>query len=128
MQSHMWGWYLLGAFMALFAKYSTFLFIGLSRKGQKFLPTSKAWFEIVTIDSQVSWLASVAVVWLIGAMYIRQIGISWLFGGALLGLPVFREMCFLLGVLAEYVAPGFLKWLLVKKLGISDDKSRGGEQ
>jgi hypothetical protein len=109
-----WGFYLFGAFLALVWKYASWVYIGVVRNKQRFGTSSRAWFEFVTIDARVSWLATIAGVWVIGTIYIKQIGISWLFGGVLAGLPVIDSFCFFLGIIAEYIAPALLKWLASK--------------
>jgi hypothetical protein len=109
-----WKLYLAGALLALAWKYISWCYIGTRRMKKSWRQSSREWFELQTIDAKVSWLATGACVWAIGAIYIRQIGLAWIFGGALTGLPVFPEMAFLLGVLAEYTAPAILKWLATK--------------
>jgi hypothetical protein len=109
-----WRIYFAGALAALTWKYIWWIYVGMRRKNQAWWPATVCWFEFVTIDAKVSWLATVGCVWVIGALYARQIGLGWIFGGALTGLPVFPEMAFLLGVLAEYTAPALLKWIATK--------------
>lgn len=113
MQSQVW-WYVGGFFAALIWKYLSWVYVGVIRQKKAFGACSREWLEMKTIDSRVSWLATIALVWVIGTFYIKQIGLSWLFGGVLQGIPVCDPMAFLLGVLAEYTAPALLKFIASK--------------
>ncbi len=107
-------WYVAGFLLALFWKYFCWVYIGMFRLKKGFAVSSREWFEMTTIDAKVSWIATVALVWTIGTVYVKQIGIAWLFGGVLAGVPVCDPIAFLLGVTAEYTAPALLKYFCSK--------------
>ena len=68
------------------------------------------WFEIVTIDSKISWLVTIFAVWGVGTIYITGTGLNWIWGGRLAGIPVCDPLAGLLGILAEYLIPAAFKW------------------
>ena len=109
-----WMFYLAGAFLALFWKYFSWVYVGVCRKKQSFAASSREWLELTTIDSKVSWIATAAFVWVIGTVYIQQIGVSWFLGGFLSGVPVVNSIAFALGAVVEYSAPAALKWIVSK--------------
>jgi hypothetical protein len=109
-----WVWYICCAVLTIVWKCFVYCYIGVVRMRKPLKQCIREWFELVTIDSKVSWLATILFVWVIGSVYISGIGIDWLFGGVLAGIPVCNPIAGLLGVLAEYTAPAGIKWLASK--------------
>lgn len=95
-------------------KFLQYTYIGVRRLKRPFKDCAIEWFELVTIDAKVSWLVTGSFVWVTGVLFIKQIGLSWLGGGLLLGIPVLDCTAFMLGVLAEYAAPKLAKWMWSK--------------
>ena len=92
-------------------------------RGTPFWRASRSWFELETFESKTSWLITVAVVWVIGAVYIDRLHFEWISNGALSVLPEHVSVAFLLGLIAEMVAPAIGKQIIAK---ISkEDKSCG---
>jgi hypothetical protein len=89
--AHAWEFYFLGAILALAWKYTRWIYIGMCRLKKPWKMASREWFELQTIDSKASWIATIACVWVIGTMYIKQIGLAWLFGGVFVGWRLSRQ-------------------------------------
>jgi len=109
-----WTWYILCAIAALVWKCFRYCYIGAFRLGKPWSRCLREWFELVTIDSQISWMATCFLVWGFGSAFITGVGFSWIFGGALAGIPVTAWSAGLFGVLMENIAPAFLKWIFSK--------------
>lgn len=112
-QPVLWFWYLLGAILCLAWKWQRYCYES-KGSGISFWAASKKWLEIYTLESQVSWIVTIGAVWVIGTLYIERIGLQWLFDGAIMEIPAAPAMAFLLGSLAELIAPAFVKWALSK--------------
>ncbi len=110
MRSEAW-FYAVGAMAALAWKFSQYVYVGMRRQGRPFKDCALNWFELVTVDAKVSWLVTGSFVWVTGVLFVKQVGLSWLGGGLLLGIPVLNCTAFMLGVLMEYAAPSLAKWL-----------------
>jgi len=117
-----WICYLAGALICLAWKWQRYCYESRG-KGIPFWKASREWFEIHTLGSQVSWAATVGVVWVIGAAYIERIGLEGLFGGVMTALPLHCSLAFAIGAFAELIAPAAAKWLAAK-IAISIDGDR----
>lgn len=108
-----WLWYLAGAICCLLWKWQRYCYESRGH-GISFWKASREWFELHTFGSQASWVATIGVVWVIGAVYVDRVGVEWMFDGILKFIPVHVSFAFLLGVLAELSAPAAVKWLATK--------------
>jgi hypothetical protein len=112
--THEAWFYLAGALAQLVWKFCKYVFIGMHRMKRSFKDSATEWFELVTIDAKVSWLVTGSFVWVIGAIFVKQIGIDWLLGGVLSGIPVMDCTAFMVGAFTEYAAPAAAKWMWSK--------------
>lgn len=108
-----WLWYLAGAAATLIWKWQRHGYESRGR-GIPFWKASREWFELVTFGSKMSWAVTIGIVWVVGAVVVEKTGSAWLFGGALLDMPVAPPFCFLLGALCEMTVPALAKWLCSK--------------
>jgi len=115
-----WIMYLLGALLALAWKWQRYCY---EAKGRSipFWQASREWFELETFESKTSWLITVAVVWVIGAVYIDRLDFEWI--ATLAILPEHVSVAFLLGIVAEMIAPAIGK-RIINKIS-KEDKSCG---
>jgi magnesium-transporting ATPase (P-type) len=113
-----WRLYLLGALLTLIYKWVKYVHIGM-KQGRTFKAATLEWFELVTVGSRASWATTIGVVWVIGTVYINRIAVGSLFGGFLNNVPVFPAFAFLLGSIAEMIAPDLVKFIVSKISGIT---------
>ena len=108
-----WTLYIIGALAALTWKWQKYVYESKGR-GISFKKSSMEWFEIHTFNSKVSWVMTVAVVWVIGGLYVNQSETVWLFGIDLSMIPQQSSIAFFLGVVAEMIAPEIGKMFMKK--------------
>ncbi len=111
-----WFFYFLGFIGTLAWKWQRYCYEG-KGAGVPFWQSSRKWFEITSFESKVSWFATIAVVWIIGSIYIGEINLKPLLqdlGIQIPEIPVNRPTSLLIGVLAEFGAPAIAKKLLAK--------------
>lgn len=108
-----WWWYIGAALLTLGWKCARYVYIGVVRGDRPWRSCLREWLEIQTIDSQVSWIASVAVVWAGGALLLSGAG-AMVFGEWVGRLPVAPWSAALAGSIMEYAAPATAKWLTAK--------------
>jgi hypothetical protein len=108
-----WILYLLGALLCLVWKWQRFCYESKGR-GLPFWKASRAWFELVTFGSRISWAVTIGFVWVIGVVYIERVGVDWMFDGLFSRIPVHISFAFLIGALAELTAPAAAKWIASK--------------
>ena len=108
-----WIWYLVGALLTLVWKWQRYCYEqrGL---GIPFWKAARHWFEIELFESKVSWLVTIAFVWIGGVVYIEKIGNDWLLGGFYKDIPKHVAFAFALGIINEMAAPAFFKWICSK--------------
>jgi hypothetical protein len=108
-----WAFYLLGALLTLAWKLSKYI------REQKAAgrPARQAiieWFFEASAENAVSWITTIAVVWVIGDCYLRRVPFLWDYLGQ---WPVEKSIAFLLGSIIEIIAPNVSKWILAKLPG-----------
>lgn len=116
MHTQEWVFYLAGAVLTLAWKWQRYCYES-KGKGIPFWKASGQWWEFTTAGSQVSWIATVGVVWLIGSFYIDKVGLDWLTGDTrklFEGIPLNASTAFLVGGMAELLSPMLAKKLLSK--------------
>jgi hypothetical protein len=69
------------------------------------------WFSLDLMSDQISWLATIAVVWAGGYLYLSKVRFGWEW---LDQFPIAVPIAFLLGIIMEYTAPAAFKWILGK--------------
>lgn len=69
---------------------------------------------MATLDSQVSWITTIAAVWFLGSVTIDHVGLNWFLGGGFLGIPNTKSFAFLIGSMSEMLAPALVKWIAAK--------------
>ncbi len=103
---HDWAAYLAGALLALTAKWWYWCRTG-QKAGTPVWTSTKQWFDVTRTEDQVSWLATVAIVWCGGYVYLARVRVGWEWVEA---RPVAVPFAFLLGIVMEYTAPAAFKW------------------
>ena len=111
--SALWYWYISFALLALCWKCARYIYIGTVRNNRLWRSCLREWFEIHTIDSQVSWIATLVIVWAGGALLLSGAG-EKVFGGWFERIPVAPWSAALAGALMEYAAPAALKYIISK--------------
>lgn len=111
-----WIFYLLGAFLTLGWKLIRYL------RHQKSLgiPTSEAfknWIFEDSVENTVSWVTTIALVWVGGAVFIDLRSESGIFS-FIQAVPMHNAIAFAFGGIMELAAPeaakNFVKWLVSK--------------
>jgi hypothetical protein len=119
----LWAIYLIGAILTLTWKWLRYCLTGVYRLKKGFWKSSREWFEIVTLDSQVSWITTIAAVWFLGSVVIDRVGLNWFIGGGFVGIPNTKSFAFLIGSMSEMLAPALVKWITAKfKVGTPEEK------
>ncbi len=109
-----WAFYLAGALLTLAWKLVRYCYHGV-RMQKKISDLLFEWFFESSSENAISWITTIAVVWVIGVAYIARVDSPWL---PLLKLvPMHISFAFLLGSLMELAAPAAAKWLLSKLPG-----------
>ena len=98
--------YFFGAFLMLAIKYFTYIKYG-RIKGESVKTSTIDWFFSPTKENAVSWITTIAIVWLGGVIYIEKLPVPYLTD--IFALPLHNAMAFFLGILVEYVAPTIMK-------------------
>ncbi len=110
-----WAFYLVGALGVLLIKYANWIKTG-KKNGKKWWPSTKEWLSISLLEEKASWLTTIGIVWIAGAVFIDKVSVStgviWL--DKALAIPVFDAAAFTLGTLMEYLAPEAAKRILNK--------------
>lgn len=103
-----WVAYLAGAGLTLTWKYVRYV---LQRPiGKSVKQVTLEWMFEPSNANASSWVATVAVVWVVGGIYIDRV--AFLFGQELTGVPLHPSVAFFLGVIAEMLAPTAVKWTI----------------
>lgn len=103
--------YFLGAVITLFSKYITYITYQ-DKEGDSLLKSTMDWFFEPSLNNASSWIATLAGVWLGGAIYIEKIPLPYV--DSLFDLPLNYGICFFLGVVMEAVAPFITKFVVNK--------------
>ena len=109
----MWYWYISFALLALLWKLARYIYVGVVRDNRLWRACMREWFEIHTIDSQVSWIATLAIVWAGGALLLSDAG-GKVFGEWFERIPIAPWSAALAGSVMEYAAPSALKFIVSK--------------
>ena len=107
---HDWVAYLMGALSALLSKWYSWCETG-KDNGKSYWTSTKEWLDITKAPDQISWLATIGVVWCLGYVYLARLRTGWEW---LDQFPVAMPFAFLLGVIMEFTSPAAFKWLLSK--------------
>lgn len=101
----LWIAYLAAALGLLAYKYVRYLYHA-RRNGKTGREATLEWLFEPSVDNVVSWLTTIAVVWVVGAVYIDSVVdyLSW--------VPRHPALAFLLGILAEKFAPDLAKYFV----------------
>jgi hypothetical protein len=112
-QHDQWIIYSIGILLSLTWKWQRFCYSlkGTGNPPREFWDSSKEWFELQTIGSQISWGITIGIVWGIGSVIINKVGTSWFLGGALANVPTNIPFLLLYGSLAELFVPTVGKWI-----------------
>jgi hypothetical protein len=104
-----WICYLIGAIVTLAWKLSRYVYFE-KKSGKPAGQSVIEWFFEKSGDNLVSWGTTIGAVWVIGSVYINQIGLfDWK-----IPLPLDNGIAFFLGALMEMIAPSLAKWLTQK--------------
>jgi hypothetical protein len=107
MNKHIWTCYIAGALLTLLYKLSRYIYQNKTRPLREVL---QEWFFEKSSENAVSWATTFGAVWVIGSVYINQIGLfEWK-----VPLPLDNGIAFFLGSLMEGLAPNLTKWLTRK--------------
>jgi hypothetical protein len=103
----LWVGYLTGAGLALAYKYCRYIVVS-RQSGINVRTATLEWLFEPSRDNGVSWVTTVAVVWVLGYMYIGDVldMLNW--------LPTHPSIAFLLGSCTEMIAPTAAKWFINK--------------
>jgi lipid-A-disaccharide synthase-like uncharacterized protein len=110
-------WYIGCAVLALAWKCFQYCYVGTLRLGKPLKQCQREWFELMTIDAKVSWIATLLGVYGLGTVFVAGVGMDWvnsLTGGILSAVPVQNWTAGLLGIAAEYIVPNLFKKLVEK--------------
>lgn len=104
-----WTAYLAGALLALAYKFCRYLQES-KLWGSNLKQATLEWFFEPSQDNAVSWVTTVGAVWVLGYLYVDQATayFDW--------IPIHASVAFLLGTLAEMIAPAFAKWFAARVL------------
>src|SRR5512139_1954906 len=108
-----WIAYCLGAGLTLFYKWGRYVYIQ-HRTGLPIKQAAWDWFFEESAANYTSWITTVAVVWVGGAVYINKVGVGWFLDKALDVIPMHIAIAFFLGNMMELVAPNVAKWFVGK--------------
>jgi len=108
---YLWLAYWIGAIAALAWKWVRWCLIGDCEYNKSWRQSTKEWFSLALREEQVSWVVTVGIVWVVGAVFVQRIEIDL---DLLKYVPVHYSTAFLLGSLMEFVVPAVFKWLLSK--------------
>lgn len=105
----LWIAYIAAALLVLLYKLARYCYQNRTRQRWQVVTE---WFFEPTADNAVSWVATVGVVWTLGYLYVSQV-ISLIDG-----VPVHPSIAFLLGAVAEFVAPPVAKTITAKAIAV----------
>ncbi len=96
----LWIAYIVAALLVLAWKYTRYLY---QNRDRRRWTVTIEWFFEGSADNAASWVATIGVVWVLGFLYVGRIVIL------IPGLPIHPSIAFLLGALAEFIAPAIAK-------------------
>lgn len=97
----LWLAYIAAAVLVLAVKLGRYIYQNRTRPRLEVL--AEWFFDSGSADNAASWVGTIGVVWTLGYLYIGEICTL------IPGLPVHPSVAFLLGALAEFIAPAVAK-------------------
>jgi hypothetical protein len=125
MMANTWIWvsYLSAALLVLLYKWGRYVYFAALDESKPVHEATMEWFFEASVANGVSWVVTIGVVWVFGAMYINQVTWSWF--SWIREVPVHAAIAFLFGALMEMIAPAVVK-LIVSKIPFANIPN-GGE-
>jgi len=106
-----WIFYLSAAVLTLVWKWAKWCHTGKKLKKPVLLSTHE-WFDIGLFEDKISWITTIFVVWLFGALYIDKV--TWLFPEYFSAIPIHPAIAGLFGSIMEFAAPAATKFVINK--------------